>query len=99
MRRPFALTAEARVLGRALLLLGAIAASHQVAAQPPPSRIANIWDYRDHQPTRGSVRSAEQAGGIALSTPEKSQVDDELQRLYEQLLAHERSSAVEQVER
>jgi hypothetical protein len=92
MLRPFA-PVDVRLLAGALSLVGVLAGSHEGVGQTAPSRIANIWDYRDHQPTRGSVRSAEQASGIAPSASEKARVDEELQRLYEQLLGDERSPA------
>jgi hypothetical protein len=84
----------ARLLRRAALLAAtllsvAISVSTETAAQSPPARIANIWNHRDHQPTRNGVSSAERAAGVAPSAEEKALVDDELQRLGEQLLQGE----------
>ena len=73
------------------LMMATTALPHRTAAQeqPPPSRIANIWNHKDHQPTRSGVRSAERAAGLAMPSERKAQMDDELQRLYHQLLGEE----------
>lgn len=77
-----------------VLLSATTALSNRTAAQdqPPPRRIANIWNHKDHQPTRSDVRSAEQATGMALSPEQKAHVDDELSRLYRQLLGEKQNA-------
>lgn len=80
---------RAALLAATLLPVAAVSVSMETAAQSPPARIANIWNHRDHQPTRNGVSSAERAAGVAPSAEEKALVDDELQRLGEQLLQGE----------
>jgi hypothetical protein len=52
----------------------------------PPARIANIYDGRDHQPTRSDVREREQAKGIAPNVKTRSQEDETLAQIYRQLI-------------
>lgn len=78
--------AAVMALGLALLALPAVgAAQAPAAAQAPdqtqpqpqpapatPSRQANTWDWRHHQPTEAGVEQNEQAAGVA-SSPARQQ--------------------------
>jgi hypothetical protein len=67
----------------ATLLAAPIAAFAQAQT---PRRVANIWDWRDHQPTKTQVQREEKAAGIA---PTQSQVSSDaatLDQIYRQLL-------------
>ena len=79
-------------LGRAALLVlggGLLFALLTVAANAdpaqPPSRIANIYDGSDHQPTRSVVEGRERAKGLAPSTRQQSSDDAVVEQLYQQL--------------
>jgi hypothetical protein len=51
-----------------------------------PTRVGNIWDWRNHQPTETQVQQKEKAAGIA---PTRSQGDSTaaiVDQLYQQLL-------------
>lgn len=60
-----------------------------VAAQPPPSRIGNIWDNLPHQPTQGDVSAAEQQQGVAPPPQQQRAIDSDIDQLYHQLLGTE----------
>ena len=67
----------------ALLLaasLPALAQSDQApaATAPPPARVANIYDHKDHQPTESDAGALERAAG------NKRQVEKEVQELLRQ---------------
>ncbi len=85
-----------RAVAAGLLVIGmAMCASQSETAQEasgnngPPPRIANIWDYRAHQPTHGEVSSAEKAAGVAPSVQQDDHIDDQLLTLSRRLLGPE----------
>jgi hypothetical protein len=75
-------------IGAAVLVCAIPFAGIAIAQSPgdPPARIANEWDGRDHQPTRGGVRAAEQAQGTALSARQGQVEDQDLGAIQRQLL-------------
>ena len=79
-------------LGRAALLLlggalvyGLLSVSANADPAQAPSRIANIYDGSDHQPTRAVVEARERAKGLAPSTRKQSSDDAAVEQLYQQL--------------
>ena len=74
----------------AISLTFALFATPVVAFADPgtPAREANIWGWRDHQPTESQVRQNERAAGIA-PTPSQGDADAAaVDQLYRQLLHH-----------
>ena len=74
--------------------IAAIALGFAVSATSPaafaqsstPTRVGNIWDWQDHQPTQARTVQNEKAAGVA---PSQSQIDANAaaeQQLYRQLL-------------
>lgn len=67
----------------AALLMAPIEAFAQAQT---PTRVANIWDWRDHQPTETQVQREEKAAGIAPTPSEESSEAATLDQIYRQLL-------------
>jgi hypothetical protein len=63
-------------------------ASHQTAfAQAQtPTRIGNIWNWQDHQPTETQVQRDEKAAGIAPTPSQESSEAATLDQINRQLL-------------
>jgi hypothetical protein len=51
-----------------------------------PTREANVWDWRDHQPTEADVSQKEKAAGIAPTQSQRDSDSAALDELYEQLI-------------
>jgi hypothetical protein len=51
-----------------------------------PTRIGNIWNWRDHQPTETQVRQEEKAAGVAPTPSEESSEAATLDQINRQLL-------------
>lgn len=73
----------AALAGAGLMALAAAPA----LANSPPRREGNIWDWRKHQPTQGSVSAKEHAAGVALPPAAKARTDRELGLLGQELLS------------
>jgi hypothetical protein len=70
MRRPLLISAAAVVLATSLPVLAQTAPS----TDGPPARIANIYNWRRHQPTQQQVDAAKAAAGISPSSLNREQV-------------------------
>jgi hypothetical protein len=62
----------------------AIAASALASSSATASRIDNIWDWGDHQPTRAEVRSLEAHDPAYLRAHREA--NDEVKQIYRQLM-------------
>ncbi len=51
----------------------------------PPTRIANIYGGRNHQPTRAEVEQRERAAGVQPDAARQSADDASVRRLFEEL--------------
>jgi hypothetical protein len=68
----------------AVTLFGApVAAFAQAQA---PTRIDNIWNWHDHQPTETQVQRQEKAAGIAPTPSQETSDAATLSQIYRQLL-------------
>lgn len=76
----------------AAMIFGGLALPFPAAAQPPPSRIGNIWDGLAHQPTQGEVSAAEQDAGVKPGGAHEQQINNQLWDLDRQLLQSEGAS-------
>jgi hypothetical protein len=81
-------------MGNRIFRISAMALAFAVSAASPaafaqsstPTRVGNIWDWQDHQPTQARTVQNEKAAGVA---PNQSQIDADAaaeQQLYRQLL-------------
>ena len=61
----------------------AAAAPHHTSSATP-SRIDNIWNWRDHQPTEGEVRSLEPHDPPYFRAQQEA--SDEVNQIYQQLM-------------
>ncbi len=68
----------------AVALLAAPAATF--AQTPAPSRDANVWDWRAHQPTQAEVVQKERAAGGAATPSQRDSAADTVDQLYRQIL-------------
>jgi hypothetical protein len=70
------------------VLAGALLAAPVTAfAQAqPPTRVDNIWDWHDHQPTETQVQRKEKAAGIAPTPSQEASDAATLRQIYRQLL-------------
>jgi hypothetical protein len=70
-----------------ILAVALLAAPVAAFAQAqPPTRIDNIWNWHDHQPTETQVQREEKAAGIAPTPSQEWSDAATLSRLYRQLL-------------
>ena len=69
----------------ALILFAALAANAPAWAQ----QNGNTYNGVHNQPTLGSVRSKEDAAGVALPPPQQHQQTQETDKLYDQLMKQE----------
>ena len=51
-----------------------------------PTRVGNIWDWRDHQPAEAQTQQSEQAAGIAATKSQRDSTAAAVDQLYRQLL-------------
>ena len=58
---------------------------------PPPARIGNRWDGLSHQPTQRDVGTAEQELGIAPRDQRERAINDDIDRIMQQLLNKEQN--------
>jgi hypothetical protein len=65
------------------LFTGPVAAFAQTQS---PTRIGNIWNWHDHQPTEAQVQREEKAAGIAPTPSQKASDAATLNQIYRQLL-------------
>jgi hypothetical protein len=70
------------VLGFALLAAPAAA----FAQSGVPAREANVWAWRDHQPTEADVSQKERAAGIAPAPSQRDSDSAAVDQLYQQLM-------------
>jgi hypothetical protein len=56
------------------------------AASPASTRNANVWDWRDHQPTETEIQQKERAAGITPTPSQSSSASATVDQLYKQLL-------------
>ena len=68
----------------ALALLTAPAATF--AQSGAPSREANIWGWRDHQPTESEVLKNEAAAGVEPTPTQRQSESSTVDQLYRQLM-------------
>ena len=68
----------------AVALLAAPAATF--GQTPAPSRDANVWDWRDHQPSQAEVVQKERAAGVAATPSQRDSSAATVDQLYRQLL-------------
>jgi hypothetical protein len=78
------LSSQVSALALAVALLAAPVATF--GQTPAPSRDANVWDWRDHQPTQAEVVQKEKAAGIAASPSQRDSSAATVDQLYRQLL-------------
>ncbi len=71
MRPLILLSAAAAVLSMSLPALAQTAPP----ADGPPTRIANVYNWRHHQPTEQDVDAAKAAAGLSPSSPSKAEVE------------------------
>ena len=71
-------------LSLALLLIASAA-----PALAQPAREGNIYDWRDHQPTEGSVQAKERAAGVAPPAAASAANGEAVDQLGKQLLHDE----------
>ena len=50
------------------------------------SREGDIWDWRDHEPVPFEVLRDEQAAGVAQSARQRRNANDDVERIYRQLM-------------
>ena len=79
------LARAALLLLGSVLLYGLLCVPANAEAAKPPSRIANLYDGFDHQPTRSDIEARERAAGLATSTRRQSSDDADVEQLYQQL--------------
>ena len=75
-----------RIAAMALALAVSAASPAAFAQSSTPTRVGNIWDWSDHQPTQARTVQNEKTAGVA---PSQSQIDANAaaeQQLYRQLL-------------
>jgi hypothetical protein len=83
MRRPLLIFAAALVLSTSLPALAQTAPS----TGGPPTRIANVYNWRHHQPTQQQVDAAKAAAGLSppsLNAGQVGQVKNEVEALLKQ---------------
>jgi hypothetical protein len=56
-----------------------------------PTRNANVWDWRAHQPTEAQVEQKENAAGVTPTQSQRESATDTVNQLYRQLLGGSRS--------
>jgi hypothetical protein len=56
------------------------------AQAQPPTRVGNVWNWQDHQPTETQVQREERATGIAPTPAQRSSDAAALDEIYRQLL-------------
>jgi hypothetical protein len=61
-------------------------AQSEVPMRDSPQRNANVWDWRDHQPTEGGVSRKEKAAGIAPTPAENLSNSATADKIYQQLM-------------
>jgi hypothetical protein len=83
------LSTQVPALALGVALLAAPAATF--GQTPAPSRDANVWDWRDHQPTQAEVAQKEKAAGIAAPPSQRDSSDATLEQLYRQILERSHS--------
>jgi hypothetical protein len=64
----------------------ALAQSAVLAQSSTRAREANVWDWRDHQPTQAEVSRKEREAGIAPAPSQKDSNSDAVDELYQQLM-------------
>ena len=69
----------------AILTLAAVPAL-AAAQDGVPTRVGNIWDWRDHEPVPSVVNREERLAGIDPSPAQERKATDEVETLYRQLL-------------
>jgi hypothetical protein len=60
-----------------------------LAVAQQPAREDNIWGGKAHQPTESEVAQQEKSAGVALPTQEQQQTNDEVEKLYQNLMQGE----------
>ena len=83
MRRQLLISTAAFLLSASLPAL----AQNAPSCGAPPARIANIYDWKDHQPTQEDVDAARAAAGLQRSSLNRetvNQVEKEVQALLKQ---------------
>jgi hypothetical protein len=83
MRRPLLISAATLLLSTSLPVLAQTAPS----TGAPPTRIANVYNWRHHQPTQQQVDAAKAAAGLSpssLNAGQVAQVKNEVQVLLKQ---------------
>jgi hypothetical protein len=58
-------------------------------AGPPPARIGNVWDGRDHEPNPAAVASNLKSLGYAPKPARERVVTDEVEDIYQHLIQDE----------
>lgn len=69
--------------------LAAAASGTALAQERVPTREGNTWDWRHHEPVPSDVMHKEQATGIAPSAPQQERSNDDVERLYRNLMRSE----------
>jgi hypothetical protein len=83
------LPSQISALALAVALLGVPSATFgQTAA---PSHDANVWGWRDHQPTQAEVVQKEKASGVAATPSQRDSTGATLDELYRQILERSRT--------
>jgi hypothetical protein len=82
------LKSRSRIALLAVLALGA-APALAVAQDRVPTREANIWDWRHHEPQPSLVHREEQAAGVAPPRARQEKATDQVESLYHQLMQQE----------
>jgi hypothetical protein len=74
------------------LVVALLAASTTAFSQEQmPTRNANVWDWRAHQPTQAQAEQKEDAAGVAPSQSQSDAASATVNQLYRQLLDSSRS--------
>ena len=69
-----------------LLLAVALLSAPAAALAQVPSRVGNIWNWHDHQPTETQVRKEEKAAGVLPNPSQEASDAATLNQIYQQLL-------------
>ena len=70
-------------------LAGVLGTLPGLAAAQQRAREDNIWGGKAHQPTESEVAQQEKSAGVALPTQEQEQSNDEVEKLYQNLMQGE----------
>jgi hypothetical protein len=78
--RPFRFVSTSLMAALLAAPIGAFAAS------PASTRNANVWGWRDHQPTETEIQQKESAAGVTPTRSQNESASATVDQLYKQLL-------------